>query len=232
MAVRAPSGSRRLPTIGSEAAATLSASIWSAGVACSNHRARSASVGAGYRLSGRAVIARAYPAADWRTGQLRRVVHPASKCDLHHVDAAAGSPLASLTMTKSALAITEEHQDLADAALGQFNRLGSRAQLPAPHPRIRAPTPPRSGPPAPNSAGTDWPSPRSTAVPGSVCLNLRSSPRWPAANCPPARSCRLCRPRWSSTATPRMVFAPNYFRPGRRHHRGSPRARRLGEHRC
>ncbi|WP_029106432.1 acyl-CoA dehydrogenase [Mycobacterium sp. URHD0025] len=30
-------------------------------------------------------------------------------------------------MTKSALAITEEHQDLADAALGQFNRLGSRA---------------------------------------------------------------------------------------------------------
>nr|CRL68531.1 acyl-CoA dehydrogenase [Mycolicibacter nonchromogenicus] len=30
-------------------------------------------------------------------------------------------------MTKSALAITEEHQDLADAALGQLSRLGSRA---------------------------------------------------------------------------------------------------------
>ncbi|MDV7209017.1 acyl-CoA dehydrogenase family protein, partial [Mycolicibacterium fortuitum] len=30
-------------------------------------------------------------------------------------------------MTKSALAITEEHQDLAEAALGQLNRLGSRA---------------------------------------------------------------------------------------------------------
>ena len=30
-------------------------------------------------------------------------------------------------MTKSALAITEEHLDLADAALGQLNRLDSRA---------------------------------------------------------------------------------------------------------
>src|SRR5437868_2509811 len=30
-------------------------------------------------------------------------------------------------MTKSALAITEEHMDLADAALGQLTRLGSRA---------------------------------------------------------------------------------------------------------
>ena len=36
-------------------------------------------------------------------------------------------PLASLTMTKSALAITEEHQDLADATLGQLIRLESRA---------------------------------------------------------------------------------------------------------
>lgn len=60
IAVMPPSGSRCLPTTGSEAAPTLIASRRSDGLAVISQRSRVVIVGPGYRTSGRAVIGRLY----------------------------------------------------------------------------------------------------------------------------------------------------------------------------
>ena len=60
-------------------------------------------------------------------------------------------------MSKSALAITEEHTDLADSAIGQLNRLNSRAAARATLENGSAHPSRRSGRRATTSAGTALP---------------------------------------------------------------------------
>ena len=94
-AVRAPSGSRCFPINGSDAEATLKASKWSDGPAFSNHCRRVVRVGPGYRISGRSVIARAYPAGANPNDNLSEVVYSASNlspaCDVCHTYRTAAS---------------------------------------------------------------------------------------------------------------------------------------------
>src|SRR5258705_10975631 len=94
--------------------------------------------------SGRTVMARAYLAPAPVNDNIRNMSTCdifKITCDLHHVCAERPSgELASFdnrqnlrpfqrtsTVSKSALAITEEHNDLADAVFGQLDRLNSRA---------------------------------------------------------------------------------------------------------
>ena len=156
-------------------------------------------VGPGYRAS---VIARAYPAAASITTTFGRclLIDRHRDCDLHHVYAGGRGRVSftrrpstvkrTSTVSKSALAITEEHTDLADSVIGQLNR----PEQPRGGPRHAGEGVASSGRDLVGGQGPGMEGPGDRR--GARRLGIRPLPNWRwcwrrrVTNCRPVRSCR------------------------------------------